>query len=330
MRRCSQRFCWGWSGNTFDHLYEQFRIKDEVQIEQNRNDMCKPWNITDRWMVLKDRFDDGIAYPLFADTTISAADALNMMISVLVKKRVFQAQYEEWHAIPRGNHTLTNAWVWWGMKARLKRKLGAVAGEMSRSQYYGGNAADQIQHQPAGDAQYKALIEVFVRGHLSTQKTISNQQTQIQRQVMAMNQRQQQLVMSAAQQWQQRKQQTPWQHQNNTRDKNKGRKSRGNTSINRNRGGNQPTWGTNTPSRFSRENLPENFRSNKTAKYCWTHSHKTRHNSSECTAQFVGHKTNATNHVNRGGNPKNSERSITPSTLGVTGVDICARGQIQQ
>ena len=64
------------------------------------------------------------------------------------------------------------------MKARLKRKIGAVAGEMGRGQHYGGNTADQsIQNQPAGDAQYEVLIEEFAHGHSSTQKTISNQQT---------------------------------------------------------------------------------------------------------------------------------------------------------
>ena len=162
--------------------------------------MRKPWNIMDGWEVLTDRFDDRIAYAVFADATISAADTLNMLISVLVKTRVFQAQYEEWHTLPRGDHTLANAWIWWGMKARLKRKIGAVAGEMGRGQHYGGNAADQsIQHQPLGDAQCKALIEEFARGHSSTQQTISNQQNQIQKQAMAMNQMQQQLTMSAAQ-----------------------------------------------------------------------------------------------------------------------------------
>ena len=54
------------------------------------------------------------------------------------------------------------------MKNRLKRKIGAVAGEMGFSQHYRGHAADQIQHQPAGDAQYEALIEEFARGHSST------------------------------------------------------------------------------------------------------------------------------------------------------------------
>ena len=92
---------------------------------------------------------------------------------------MFQAQYEEWHALPRGDRTLANTCLWWGMKTRLKRKIGAVAGEMDRVQHLGGHATDQIQHQPAGDAQYKALIEEFTRGHLSTQQKISNQQTQI-------------------------------------------------------------------------------------------------------------------------------------------------------
>ena len=55
--------------------------------------MRKPWNVADGWEVLKDRFDNEIAYAVFADTTISAADALNMLISVIVKTRVFQTQY---------------------------------------------------------------------------------------------------------------------------------------------------------------------------------------------------------------------------------------------
>ena len=115
--------------------------------------MRKPWNIADGWEVLKDRFDNGIAYAVFMDATISAADALNMLISVVVKMRVFQAQFEEWHALPPGDCTLANAWIWWGMKYRLKRKIGAISGEMGCGQHYGGNAANQIiQHHPAGDA----------------------------------------------------------------------------------------------------------------------------------------------------------------------------------
>ena len=115
--------------------------------------MRNPRNIADGWEVPKDRSDEGIAYTLFANAKISAVDALIMLIYVLVKTRALQAQYEEWHALPRGDHTLANAWVWWGMKSHLKRKIGAVAGDMGRRQHYGGNSADQIQHQPAGDAQ---------------------------------------------------------------------------------------------------------------------------------------------------------------------------------
>ena len=96
--------------------------------------MRKPWNIADRLEVLKDRFDDGIAYAVFADAQINAADALNMLVSVLLKTGVFQAKYEEWHALPRGDRTLANTCLWWGMKKRLKRKIGEVAGEMGRGQ----------------------------------------------------------------------------------------------------------------------------------------------------------------------------------------------------
>ena len=87
-------------GKSFAHFYEQFGIRDEAEIEQNRNDMRKLWNIADGWEVLKDRFDDGIAYAVFADATISAAGTLNMLISVVVKTIELQAQYEDCHAIP--------------------------------------------------------------------------------------------------------------------------------------------------------------------------------------------------------------------------------------
>ena len=131
--------------------------------------MRKPWNVADGWEVIKDRFDDGIACAVFADATISAADALIMLISVIVKMRVFQTQYEEWHSLPPGDRTLANTWIWWDMKARHKRKIGSVVGEMGRGQHYGGNAASQIiQHQPAGNTQYESLIEEFARGHSST------------------------------------------------------------------------------------------------------------------------------------------------------------------
>ena len=134
-------------GNTFAHFYEKFGIRDKADIEQKRDDMRKPWNVADRWDFLKDRFDDGITYAVFADATISAADALNMLIFIVVKTRVFQVQYEEWHTLPSGDRMLENACIWWGMKARLKRKIGAVAREMGRGHHYGGNADGQIiQH----------------------------------------------------------------------------------------------------------------------------------------------------------------------------------------
>ena len=54
--------------------------------------MRKQWDVADGWEVLKDGFNDGIAYAVFADATISAANALNMLISTIVHTRVFQTQ----------------------------------------------------------------------------------------------------------------------------------------------------------------------------------------------------------------------------------------------
>ena len=41
-------------GNTFAHFYEQFGIREKAKIEQNQDNMRKPWNITDGWEVFKD------------------------------------------------------------------------------------------------------------------------------------------------------------------------------------------------------------------------------------------------------------------------------------
>ena len=91
--------------------------------------------------------------------------------------------------------------------------------------------------------------------------------------------------MNVRQPWKQRQQQPNQKHQNRNKNNNRGRKSRDNSNNNRNGGGNQPTWGTNSPIRFNRKNIPDNVRSNETPKYCWTHGHDTRHNSNKCTAQ---------------------------------------------
>ena len=126
-----------------------------------------------------------------------------MLTSVVVKTGVFQTKYEEWNALPPGDRTLANTWIWWDTKVRLKQKIGAFVGEMVRGQHYGGDAAGQIiQHHPAGDAHYELLIEEFTRSHSSTQQTISNHHNQIKQQEMAMYQLQQQLAMNAAQLWQ--------------------------------------------------------------------------------------------------------------------------------
>ena len=146
---------------------------------------------------------------------------------------------------------------------------------------------------------------------------------------MAMQQLQKQLEMNAAQPWQQQQQQPTQQYQNNNKNSNRGRKIRGNNNNNSNGGVNQPMWSTNI-SKFNRKTIPNNVRSNKTPKYCWTHGHNTRHNSNKFSAQCAGHKNNATTHVNIGVNPNNAERVLSPSAVGITGIDVRACGQIQQ
>ena len=232
------------------------------------------------------------------------------------------------------------------MKSRLKLKIGSVAGEMGRGQHYVGNAAGQIiKHQPVVNVQYESLVEESACGHSSTQQTIINNQNQIQHQAMVMQQIKQQLEMNAAQPWQKQQQQPTQKYHNNNNNINRGRRIRdknnnnNNNNNNRNGGGNQPTWSsnnsnngnTNTKSiKFYRKNIPNNIRSNETPKYFWMHGHGTRHNINKCTAQCVGNKNNATTHVNTGGNPKNAERVLTTSAVGITGIDVRTCGKIQQ
>ena len=48
-------------GHTFAHFYEQFRIRDEAEIEQNRDDVRKLWNIADGWVPITTKHKIGRA-----------------------------------------------------------------------------------------------------------------------------------------------------------------------------------------------------------------------------------------------------------------------------
>ena len=63
--------------------------------------MKQPWNPSEGFKVRSTHFEDGIIFEAFANNVLTAGDALNMLISVIIKTGVFQAQYEEWDSLPK-------------------------------------------------------------------------------------------------------------------------------------------------------------------------------------------------------------------------------------
>ena len=98
-------------GVTFQHFYDQFGVKDELELERNRDEMKTIWSLLEGFELLKNRSNDGIAFAAFANQPISPEDALNMLLTVIVKTGIFQIQYEEWHSLPETEKTMANAFV---------------------------------------------------------------------------------------------------------------------------------------------------------------------------------------------------------------------------
>ena len=330
--------------DTLDFFYEQYGIQDEAEIEQNRESMKQPWDINQGFALLKNRIDDGMAYASFAKQAIEPSDALNMFITVLVATGLFQTQYEEWHALPEDEKNLTNAFIWWDKKVRIKARFTKTAATMGRGPHYGMNAQGQLEeHQPGADAQYEGLVEEFARGQAEAQGPMNNLANgipqvleQMQHQSMAMQQMQQQMAMNAQamamqQQpaWQQQQRQPAQQSSNNNRRNfSNNRRNSGNSNNSSN---NRTRWnntGTNTGrtnssgtpgARWSRANFPSNVRSDDTPFYCWTHGHDVTHNSGACKTRCTGHRNNATTHIGTDGNPANAHRTVFPASMGLIG-----------
>ena len=108
---------------------------------------------------------------------------------------------------------MTNAFIWWAAKARIKTKFNKVAGSMGSGMNYGMSAAGQMQ--PADENQYDILVDELQRDHAETQGVINNQQQQLQQQSMMMQQMQQQMAMNSQQMWQGQQQQPNNQWNNN-------------------------------------------------------------------------------------------------------------------
>ena len=60
--------------------------------------MKADWHPRDGFEVLKQRIKDGMMYAAFSNKPINSDDALNMMMVVITRTRLFSTQYQEWHA----------------------------------------------------------------------------------------------------------------------------------------------------------------------------------------------------------------------------------------
>jgi hypothetical protein len=98
--------------------------------------MKKLWHPVEGFEVLRKRFGNEITYAAFANNIITAGDALNMLINVITKIGYFQAQYEEWHSLPKAEQTLTNTFKWWGKRVQIKNKFAKLRGNMGLGHQY--------------------------------------------------------------------------------------------------------------------------------------------------------------------------------------------------
>ena len=84
--------------DTFAYFYDNYGQEDEIEIENNKDKMKAEWHPRDGFEVLKQRIKDGMMYAAFSNKPISSDDALNMMMVVITRTRLFSTQYQEWHA----------------------------------------------------------------------------------------------------------------------------------------------------------------------------------------------------------------------------------------
>ena len=82
---------------TFAYFYDNYDQEDEIEIENNKDKMKAEWHPRDGYKVLKQQIKDGMMYAAFANKPISPGDALNMMMVVITRTRLFATQYQEWH-----------------------------------------------------------------------------------------------------------------------------------------------------------------------------------------------------------------------------------------
>ena len=117
-------------------------------------------------------------YAAFANKPISPNDALNMMMVVITRTRLFATQYQEWHDGNPNETTLVHAFEFWGLKVRLLKKYDRVACTMSRGDEYG-MAAD---NEDEAKAETEVIEDYALSMQLSNQNVVLQQQLQQQQQ----------------------------------------------------------------------------------------------------------------------------------------------------
>ena len=111
--------------DTFAYFYDNYGQEDEIKIENNKGKMKAEWHPRDGFEVLKQRIKDGMMYAAFSNKPISSDNALNMMMAVITRTRLFSTQYQEWHAKQLNEKTLMHAFEFWGLKVRLLKNMTA-------------------------------------------------------------------------------------------------------------------------------------------------------------------------------------------------------------
>ena len=157
---------------TFVHFYSEFGQEDEVEIEANKDEMKAPWHPREGFQVLKRRVTDGMLFASFAGKPISNEDALNMVMVVITRTRMFPAAYQEWHSRPANQKTIYDAFTFWKEKVRIMKKYDKVAGSMGRGEEYGMAAGPTSDETNDSD---EVIEDYALSMQLSTQNAMLQQ-----------------------------------------------------------------------------------------------------------------------------------------------------------
>ena len=114
-----------------------------MELKHIRESLEAACNPADGFGILYKRFNDTLIYAAFIKSSISASNALNLLLNIIPKTGLFQVKYKEWHNLPKPPRNLANALVWWGNKCRIKNKFTKLAGNMGTGPQYGISGAQQ-------------------------------------------------------------------------------------------------------------------------------------------------------------------------------------------